>query len=283
MSKKRSLYSFFDWQGIAVIVLASAGIILSLYLTINFYYGSEFSYCITGTDCDIVKKSAYSKIFGIPVSILGVIGYAAILTAAVTSLSKKKKWNLLFIFSSLGFSFSFYLTYLELFIIKAVCSYCIISAIIITLILILIIMKKANMSPKLSFGKSFFLFLFLFATVFTVSYSIQTADSNSASTLGESTPEQVELAMHLSKVGATMYGAYNCPHCISQKKNFGEAFKHIRYVECNQKGPNANPSLCFAMGIKLYPTWEINGKFYEGQMTLDRLSELTNFNKIEVN
>ncbi|MGH7884776.1 MAG: vitamin K epoxide reductase family protein, partial [Thermodesulfobacteriota bacterium] len=172
MSKKQSLYSFFDWKGITIVVLSILGIILSLYLTLNFYYGSEFSYCLTGTDCDLVKKSAYSKIFGIPVSILGLFGYAAIIAATIISLSKKNKWNILFIFSSLGFSFSVYLTYLELFIINAVCSYCIISAVIITLLLILIVMKKAIMSPKPSFARSLVLFLFISAAVFAGAYSI---------------------------------------------------------------------------------------------------------------
>lgn len=278
MAEKYRFSSFADWKGISIIVLSIIGLLLSLYLTKNYYSGSELSYCITGTECDVVKKSAYSKIFGLPVSALGIMGYAAIIAVAFLSLSKRNKWNSLFVITTLGFAFSIYLTYLEFFVIKAICSYCIASALIISLILLLIILKKDSMSPKLSFAKGLLLFVFLSTTVFAGSYSIQTPEPNSVELLGESTEEQISLAKHLGENGAVMYGAYNCPHCISQKKMFGKAFEHIRYVECNNKGPKANPSLCFAKGIKRYPTWEINGKFYQGQLTYEQLSEISNFN-----
>ena len=274
----KKLISKFDWKDLFIILLSFLGILLSLYLTINFFKGSDISYCITGADCDVVKKSAYSKIFGIPVSVLGILGYGAIIISALTSLSKKNRWNLLFVFSTLGLAFSAYLTYVELFVIKAICSYCVASAIIVTLIFFLVISKKQMMAPKLSFAKSFFIFLFISAMVVAVSYSAQEPGANSTVNLGKSSPKQINLAKHISKYGAVMYGAYNCPHCISQKKMFGEAFKHIRYVECNNKGPKANPSLCFAKGIKSYPTWEISGKFYQGQLTFDQLSKITNYN-----
>lgn len=279
MSKKNSFLQTYDWKDISIILLSLTGILLSLYLTINYYSGSDLSYCITGTDCDVVKKSAYSKIFGLPVSALGIIGYIAICVSMLSSLSKRNKWNMLFIFSSLGFSFSIYLTYLELFIIKAVCSYCIISALLITLILFLVINKKVIMAPKFSYAKVFILFIFMSAIVFAGSYSAQSPDPNSSENLAESNERQINLAKHISEYGAVMYGAYNCPHCISQKEMFGKAFKHIRYVECNNRGPNANPSLCFAKGIRSYPTWEIGGKFYQGQLTFKRLSEITNYNE----
>ena len=273
---KKSLAKF-DWKDISILALSLVGILLSLYLTINYFKGSDLSYCITGADCDVVKKSAYSKIFGIPVSALGILGYGAIIISALTSLSKKNRWNLLFVFSTLALAFSAYLTYVELFVIKAVCSFCVASAIIISLIFFIVISKKGVMAPKLSLAKSFFIFLFISAMVVAVSYSAQEPGANSVENLGKSSPQQISLAKHISKYGAVMYGAYNCPHCISQKKMFGEAFKYIRYVECNNKGPKANPSLCFAKGIQRYPTWEIGGKFYQGQLSFKQFSEITNY------
>lgn len=273
----KKLKSKFDLKDLSIIALSFFGIVLSLYLTINYFKGSDISYCITGTDCDVVKKSAFSKIFGIPVSALGILGYGAIIISTLTSLSKKNRWNLLFVFSTLGLAFSAYLTYVELFIIKAVCSFCVASAIIITLIFFLVISKKQMMAPKLSFAKSLFIFIFISAMVVAVSYSAQEPEANSAANLGKSSPKQVNLAKHISKYGAVMYGAYNCSHCISQKKMFGEAFKYVRYVECNNRGPKANPSLCFAKGIRSYPTWEIGGKLYQGQLSFDQLSKITNY------
>ena len=279
MSKKYSFSSFADWKGISIIALSAAGVILSLYLTVNYFGGNEMSYCMTGTDCDVVKKSAFSKILGMPVSLVGVIGYAAILTAIFTVKTKRKKWNTLFILTTAGFSFSVYLTYIEIFVIKAICSYCIASAVLITLILTLVILKKETMYPKLAIGKGLLIFLFLSATVFAGSYSLQKPASNSPEYLGKSSEKQESLAIHLSETGAVMYGAYNCPHCIDQKKMFGEAFRHIEYVECSSKGPDPKPSLCFVKGIRNYPTWEINGRFYQGQLSYERLADITKFNQ----
>jgi len=80
------------------------------------------------------------------------------------------------------------------------------------------------------------------------------------------------LAQHLTATNAKMYGAYWCPHCLDQKKAFGDAKKLVPYVECDPKGENPQPALCQQKGIKGYPTWEINGKMLSGQRSLDELA-----------
>ncbi|NJP08281.1 MAG: hypothetical protein HC866_01415 [Leptolyngbyaceae cyanobacterium RU_5_1] len=87
----------------------------------------------------------------------------------------------------------------------------------------------------------------------------------------------LSLARHLKKVGAKMYGAYWCPHCKHQQEMFGEAFKHINYIECDPKGANAKPALCKAAKVTGYPTWEIKGKFYVGTQSLDELATSSNY------
>lgn len=74
-----------------------------------------------------------------------------------------------------------------------------------------------------------------------------------------------------------MYGAYWCPHCTRQKELFGSAVQTINYVECDPRGPNPQPNLCREAGIKGYPTWEINGKFFVGVQSLEELAEASNF------
>lgn len=86
-----------------------------------------------------------------------------------------------------------------------------------------------------------------------------------------------ELAEHLSNTGATMYGAYWCPHCARQKQTFGHASVLLPYVECDSRGPNPQVDLCNAVGINAYPTWEINGQFYLGAQPLAQLAELSGF------
>lgn len=86
-----------------------------------------------------------------------------------------------------------------------------------------------------------------------------------------------QLAAHLKKVGAKMYGAYWCPHCSHQKEMFGAAVRNINYIECDPRGENAKPKLCADAGVKGYPTWEINGKTYVGVQSLEELAKASNF------
>ena len=258
---------------ILIEVIALIGLIISAYLSFTTLFGEGIEYCITGTDCDVVNSSIYSRIVGIPVSVLGVGGYLLILVVSLFSIEKAKKWNYLFILATAGTSFSLYLTYLEIFKINAICSSCIASLIAILAIFFIVLVKKNHMAPKASSINLITLAIVLSAVVIFGSSSLH----SSSEELPISNRFQTNLAKHLADTGAVMYGAYNCPHCLSQKNEFGQAFKYINYVECNNRGKNANPSLCFAKGIKVYPTWEINGKFHTGQLILEKLSELSNF------
>ena len=92
-----------------------------------------------------------------------------------------------------------------------------------------------------------------------------------------STAAIADLAAHLKKIGAKMYGAYWCPHCTRQKAMFGNASADIPYVECDPRGENPQPQQCRAAGIKGYPTWEINGKQFVGVQSLEELAEVSGF------
>lgn len=85
------------------------------------------------------------------------------------------------------------------------------------------------------------------------------------------------LANHLKKINAKMYGAYWCPACMKQKELFGSAFKTINYIECDARGTNGQPELCKEAHIRAYPTWEINGKRYEGVYPLEGLAQLSGY------
>ncbi len=258
-------------------LLALLGLVISAYLSFKILGGSDLNYCVTGQDCDIVNNSVYSRIFGVPVSVIGLLGYILILAVSFYSFTKRKKWNLLFYIAVIGASFSLYLTHVEIFKIRAICSFCIASLLIILAILILLITKKSSQAPGTSTGKVAILAIIFASIVIYGANSIQSAQDF----IGNSSPYQVALAKHLGGIGAKMYGSYQCPHCTDQKKDFGSAFNFIEYVECNNRGPNANPSLCFAKGISSYPTWEINGKYYQGQYTLSKLAELSGFEEDE--
>jgi len=253
-------------------ILALAGILVSTYLSIIMLGEGSINYCLTGSNCEIVNSSVYSKIFGIPVSVVGVLGYASILIVSFLSISEQKKWKSIFILTTTGVTFSLYLTYMSIFQINAICSLCTVSLIIMLSIFTTILLNKSRMAPNASSMNMLTLAIVLSTTVVLGASTIQSSTGSQANNL------HISLAKHLSRVNSVMYGAYNCSHCKDQKNAFGkQAFKHINYVECSIQGKNANSSLCFAKGIKAYPTWEIGGKFYQGRQSLKRLSELSNF------
>jgi hypothetical protein len=91
-------------------------------------------------------------------------------------------------------------------------------------------------------------------------------------------PAEIALAKHLTEIGAKEYGAYWCPHCHEQKMLFGkEAASLINYIECDPKGKNARPQLCQAAKIQGFPTWDINGKLYEGTQSLQKLAQASGY------
>jgi glutaredoxin len=92
-------------------------------------------------------------------------------------------------------------------------------------------------------------------------------------------PTAAEVAVHLRKIGAKMYGTYWCPYCTRQKEMFGQAFSQINYVECDPRGQNPQPSLCQTAGIQALPTWEINGRRYPGLLSLPDLARLSGYQK----
>lgn len=98
-----------------------------------------------------------------------------------------------------------------------------------------------------------------------------------ASTENKTPAFKEALAKDLKVKGMILYGAYWCPHCKDQKALFGDAAQFLDYVECDAKGPNANPDECVARGIEGYPTWIYQGQKYSGTQSLEKLAEIVGF------
>ena len=121
-----------------VAVLAMGGFFVALYLFAHNLGLTGPIVCGVG-DCATVQASQYAKIGPIPVSLIGLLGYVVLLLLSFIGLQPNHRGSKLIggllLFGSLGGSlFSAYLTYLEAFVIEAWCQYCVISAILITLI-----------------------------------------------------------------------------------------------------------------------------------------------------
>lgn len=107
-------------------VLAVAGLLISAYLTWSHLRGVA-PVCVGGSSgCETVQTSRYSEILGVPVALLGVFAYAALLLSATL---RDERAILFGLFVALvGTLFNAYLTYLELFVIQAICQWCVANA-----------------------------------------------------------------------------------------------------------------------------------------------------------
>ncbi|MEA3338049.1 MAG: vitamin K epoxide reductase family protein [Chloroflexota bacterium] len=123
-----------NWQDWLELILIFAGIAVATYLTYIKLFGLE-AYCAGVGNCEAVQTSPYAELFGIPVAILGLLTYLALL---VLFLVKWFDWRdlgqlatqLFFLVTLVGLLFSVYLTYLELFVILAICPWCVASALV---------------------------------------------------------------------------------------------------------------------------------------------------------
>jgi uncharacterized membrane protein len=126
-------------MGIALLSLL--GLLIAGYLTMyKFGYLGVIQCTIGG--CEKVQTSAYSQFLGQPVSLWGMGAYLTLLVIAMLGVQPRfarERWVALALFgvSAVGVVFSAYLTYLEAFVIHAWCQWCVISAILITLIFLL--------------------------------------------------------------------------------------------------------------------------------------------------
>ncbi len=258
-----------------ILILSALGLLVSLYLSYLHITDSQAGFCTAGSACDAVRMSEYSSLLGIPVAAYGVIAFGLIWVLSLLTLKERVRWLALYVVSLGGVAFSLYLTYIELFVIDAICVYCVASAVIILLVFITVLLSKPFLDKGLSTLSKVALSVVVAAAVVFGSAMIQSISVGTQA--GAANEYQTGLAKHLRKNGAIMFGSFKCPHCNEQKKLFGDAFKYIAYVECHPKGENANPSLCFARGILNYPTWEIKGRHYSGALSLEDLSKLSGF------
>ena len=124
----------------ASVVLSAIGVLVSGYLSVNRVTGGTLA-CTRWADCDVVNNSVYAKIYGVPVAFIGLAGYLILMGLAMAALlaegSAQRRLLALGLLLALGgVGFSVYLTYLEIYVIEAICMWCVISAILITLLAI---------------------------------------------------------------------------------------------------------------------------------------------------
>ncbi len=256
-----------------ILIFAGLGLIISAYLSYTYYSSGQTTFCLSGSGCDVVKESPYSKVFGISVPYYGLLGNLIIIISLLFKSLGDKRYSMIYYFSLAGVAFSAYLTYLEVAVIKAICSYCVISAVFVLAIFITVLISKQLKSLNTARSRFILTSLIVFVVVIGGAY-ISHSDLRASAPASKAV---IELAKHLNGQNSSMYGSYTCPHCNTQKLMFSDAFKYINYVECNPGGENPNVKLCEEKGIDSYPTWEIKGELHEGAKSLRELAKLSGF------
>lgn len=119
---------------VAIGILALLGVALAGYLT-YIHYADLKPFCLSSGGCEKVQTSDQSRLAGVPVALLGLIGYVLILGSLLVRGETGPLLGALL--ALVGCGFSLYLTYSEIFQIKAICQWCVASAVLMTILAVL--------------------------------------------------------------------------------------------------------------------------------------------------
>jgi len=124
---------------LAIAILAVLGMAVSSVSLDHHFRKSKTTYCDFGQsfNCDIVNRSEYSTVAGVPVALIGIMGYAALLAFATFYREKAETPGILVVGSVGGLGFALYLTYIEKYVLFAWCILCLTSLAVIFSITVL--------------------------------------------------------------------------------------------------------------------------------------------------
>jgi uncharacterized membrane protein len=133
---------------VAALAIVVLGVGVAAYLTYVHYAGLQ-PFCAGGSGgCERVQSSSYARLAGIPVAVLGLAVYLAI--AVALSAAGERARLAAAALAVTGFGFSAYLTYLELFVIHAICQWCVASAALLTMLAVLTVWRLLLADDRVS-------------------------------------------------------------------------------------------------------------------------------------
>ena len=142
---------------LVIALFALAGLSAATYVFVTHSLGYEL-FCPFATGCDAVQNSPYAVLFGIPVSLLGMLGFTAYIALALIGLRSgagmRGYLHALLVLSVVEVGFTSYMAYLQVAVIRAVCSWCMLSAaltlVLAGLVIYAILGRAKGTSPTLS-------------------------------------------------------------------------------------------------------------------------------------
>lgn len=314
MIRRRSTPWIQRWSRILIAAIAACGALTTAYLTFEKLTGGKAA-CVAQAGvkgCNDVLSSPWGTVFGQPLALFGFLAYTSMLIFALAPLAIKGAENkdqrqklenvtwLLLLAGAIAMTvFSSYLMYVLFFQLKAVCLYCIGSALFSLSLLVLTLIGHVWEDLGQIFFTAIIVGMVTLIGTLGVYAGVNTSGAIAESTSGKpvqisftpsvapnpqfgweittkSGESELALARHLVKIGAKEYSAYWCPHCHEQKLLFGKEAEQIIddnvKVECADDSPKGKPELCKAAKIEGFPTWIINGKSYSGVQNLQELA-----------
>lgn len=279
-----------------IAALSLVGAVVTAYLT--YHRITDTATACPTEGCSIVLSSPYATVLGLPLSLFGLMAYVGMAAMAIAPLLVQKpeqkelslkltEWTrpLLFIGGTAMMAFSGYLMYLLAFEIKALCIYCLGSAVLSTCLFLVTLLGQdwGDLFQPAFMG-------FITAVVVVVGTLGVYANINNPATAGDnpiylgpavtnpSGEAEIALAQHLTQAGAMFYGAWWCPHCSDQKELFGkDALSYVPYTECAPESGQGQTPACREAGITNYPTWDVGGQRIVGPRPLAELARLSGY------
>ncbi|MBV8886468.1 MAG: vitamin K epoxide reductase family protein [Chroococcidiopsidaceae cyanobacterium CP_BM_RX_35] len=308
MNPQRTIPWMHRSSRLLIAATAGLGALTTAYLTVVKLTQSTAA-CPTAA-CNTVLNSDYATVFGQPLALFGFLAYTSMLIFALAPLvineTEKSElrstlenwtWSLLLVGAIAMSVFSGYLVYLLAFEIHAVCLYCLASALFSLGLLVLTIIGHVwEDVGQIVFTSIVVSVVVLVGTlgIYAVKPTAAMAELPPGSAVslipsGQSIPgigwsitttsgkAEIALARHLQTIGAKEYIAWWCPHCHEQKQLFGkEAYREINSIDCAPSGVSTSVE-CQTAHVESYPTWEINGKSYEGVQSLEQLAKISGY------
>ena len=255
---------------LVIIFLAAAGVGIMVYLTyVSFTQNQSFCDISKEVSCDIVVNSLYSKVFGVPVSVLGLFYFVTVLFLDLLS-KKEKAIKTIFLLTLLSIFPSLYLTFTEIFFIKSICLLCETSKVLMGGILAVSFATMKFSGEKNIFRLSAPVIIAGIA-VAGIMYFSQTGVV--------SKKDYSELVQCLNEKGVVYYKSVRCSTCRRQEALLGSSYARLNSVECHPEGENPNPELCLAKKISKTPTFLVGQEGLELKRAegLQQIKDLASF------
>lgn len=275
------------------------GFLETTYLTYLKLSNSDAFCPVGGGTCGDVLNSDYASVFGVPLPLIGMFAYGLVTILGLQLSGNKFLFEIdqnigrlivLGTTTSMAAASAYFIYILSTKFEGVTCSYCLASALL-SFTLLLITMKDFGLQEiqkkvglQLCLGG---LVIAILGTSYSSSQSVAVSSGDvelqpfTTEIMTESTSLTLALAKHLHSIGAKMYGAFWCSHCLEQKEMFGhEAAKLLDYVECFPSGYRKGIKIekaCADAGIEGFPTWIINGKVLSGEQELPELARASGF------